>query len=128
MFIDDNPDADLEDILAHFGVRGMHWGIRRGKKVTGVSRKTGAMIDKNARQIHMIKGMKSGTDHKAKAAVGRAILGKERANRRWEMNINELTAQNARLKSGHVMVRDRLARQLLVTPIDQIISRTPANA
>lgn len=37
MFVDDNPDATLEEILAHHGVKGMKWGVRRGATGGGAS-------------------------------------------------------------------------------------------
>jgi hypothetical protein len=32
-------DEDVDDFLAHFGVKGMHWGVRRSN-IPGVTRKT----------------------------------------------------------------------------------------
>jgi hypothetical protein len=29
MFVDDNPAASLDDVLVHYGVKGMKWGVRK---------------------------------------------------------------------------------------------------
>lgn len=45
-------DADLDDILEHFGIKGMHWGVRRSRaadgRVRGPSRPTRPGISSDA--------------------------------------------------------------------------------
>lgn len=39
MFVEDNPNASLDDIMTHFGVKGMKWGVRHDPELIG--RKSG---------------------------------------------------------------------------------------
>jgi hypothetical protein len=43
MFVDEEVylDYEIDDFLEHYGVKGMHWGIRNEKKIREVARKSG---------------------------------------------------------------------------------------
>lgn len=53
MIMDEKPPLD-EDLLMHFGVRGMHWGVRRSE-LPGVSRKTSKEASKDAHEFARAK-------------------------------------------------------------------------
>lgn len=79
----EGPDMTVGDFIQHYGVMGMHWGIRKSRSETGISRARGAIIDRNERTKHIIE-----------------------AN--WKKQTAYLNAQNARMRSGKLRVRDRL--------------------
>ena len=125
----DEPFADtgmtVDDFLMHYGVMGMHWGIRKGKGTTGVSRARGAKIDMNKRLINRVQVAQSGRKYRASMALGRAFLGAEQQRANQNRTISNLRAQNRRLQSGKVTVTDRLDVFMTTSIADLYISRTP---
>jgi hypothetical protein len=116
-----------EDFIEHFGVRGMHWGVRRGKSSTGVNRVRGATIDRHNRQINRIAAARDGVGvvGKANHALGVAThLGNKRFQKRMNKHIGKLNASNDRLTGhGKVLLRDR-GGMLLQHPVSLLVSHT----
>jgi hypothetical protein len=59
-------DEDVDDFLAHFGVKGMHWGVRRSN-IPGVTRKTDRDAKRDADEFakaKMFYGNGAGTRRK----------------------------------------------------------------
>lgn len=122
------------DSLSHFGRKGMKWGVRRGKKVTGVSRTAGARIDRNDIGIKKVQKLAAGLENnsgslgtKSVNAANRLLIGKEATAQKYETSIATMQKQNARLTSGKATVRDRLSAGLAVTSLDLIVSVRPRN-
>lgn len=116
----------VNDILEHFGVKGMKWGVRNSKKTTGVSRGKGALIDRNDRAKKVIKDARSGKDHRALAAIGRAFVGKEQQKINWSTMIKSLNAQNKRLKMDKATFNDKFKIAMTTSVVDLVVSRRPA--
>jgi hypothetical protein len=60
-------EEDIEDFLEHHGVKGMHWGVRKGHATPGVSRqvdKTAAKDAKEFARAKMFFGEGAGTRRK----------------------------------------------------------------
>lgn len=112
--------------LAHAGVKGMKWGVRKSKKETGVSRYGGAKIDQNERLISVVKTAQSGKGYKASAAIGRALIGEKKQRANWEKSIKKLGAQNDRIRRGEATVRDRLDMLQTVSLAELYVSRRPS--
>jgi hypothetical protein len=58
---------DLDDFLAHYGVKGMHWGVRKEAESLGVPHKTAATAKKDAEEFtraKMFYGEGAGTRRK----------------------------------------------------------------
>lgn len=119
-------DAQIDEYFEHHGVKGMKWGFRKSKKTTGVSRPRGALIDINKRQINNIALAKSGEKYQFSVALGRKLVGAETQKRNWKTMTSNLKAQNKRLKSGKLVVGDRLDMWGKVSLASLYVSRTPA--
>lgn len=112
--------------LAHFGTKGMKWGVRKSKKITGISRPRSALLDRNAFYLRNRKNAIVGKgSHGAAGALGRKMLGSERWHRQMQNSIKSIHDQNARLRSGKLTVTDRLQLVFQTTPINLIVSTTP---
>lgn len=122
--IPEKPSLD-EAMLIHYGVRGMKWGVRRGKGVTGVSRHRGALMDRNARVVMQRKKLMAGTRHKHLVGLAKKMMGEDTYNRRMKASIKELNSQNDRIKKGKITFEDRLDAILNVPIGALVISRTP---
>jgi hypothetical protein len=125
MLYDTKPPLD-EALLVHYGTKGMKWGIRRGKKVAGVSRAVGARIDRNKRVIRNLENARAGVGaHGVVGALGRKTLGEERWKKNMQTAVKELKAQNRRLQRGKETVTDLLSVYSTLHLEDLVVSRTP---
>lgn len=87
---------DKDDYLEHYGKKGMRWGIREGKKVTGYSRSGANRVSRNKAKIN------------ATVDLLETPLGIYIPTRKLQ-KIAGLQAQNDRIKRGETTVRDKLA-------------------
>lgn len=124
-----NSKPELNDeLLMHYGMRGMKWGVRRGKSVTGVGRYRGALLDRNARDKKMLKDARKGKGALAPRAVnqlGKKLLGEKRWEKNFQKKMSEINKQNQRLKSGKLKVADRLDMTLTVSMFDLVVTHKP---
>lgn len=130
MLVNDKPPLDGA-LLMHYGIRGMKWGIRKGKSVTGISRRRGAVLDKNARQIRDFKelreGLKRDTGTRTTQTLNflnRITMGRRATQMYYDQTIKSLEAQSSRIGSGKLLVRDRLT-SALQSPVSLIVSIKP---
>lgn len=103
-----DEDTVLEE-LKHYGVKGMKWGIRRGKKKTGLSRFEGATVDRNNRWI---------ARYEKGAAKG--IMARSKAVR-----ADYMRAQNERIKTGQRTADDIMQIYGGTSLAGLVISRAP---
>lgn len=92
---------DEDVFLEHYGIRGMHWGIRRSKEKTGITRVRSAQIDINKRSLLYLKRAKN---RKHALTKGLSFMRAWHNSPRAAMHIStmrqKLNAQNKRLKKG----------------------------
>lgn len=121
------PPLD-EDLLMHYGIKGMKWGVRRGSSKTGVSRARGAQIDRNARHIKRTEDVLKGKGlrrDKIAYKFDSLFLGKDTTKALYKVSIRDMQQQNSRLKSGKATVRDKLTVLMSTTPMDLVVSNRP---
>jgi hypothetical protein len=123
MIVSEKPPLD-EALLIHYGIRGMKWGVRRGKGVTGVSRHRGALMDRNNRVVYQRKKLMAGTRHKHLVNLAKKVVGEDTFNRRMKSSIKELNAQNDRIKKGKITFEDRMDAIFNVPVGALVVSRT----
>ena len=114
-----------EDFLAHYGVKGMHWGIR---KDPGIGRAREAILDRNDKQRHMLQLAASGKQFRTSVALGRAIMGSKRQAKSYNKAFARLDAQDARLKSGAALrFRDRMdvIMTVAIGDLGMFVTHTP---
>lgn len=126
-----SPKPDLnDDLLMHYGIRGMHWGVRRGKGTTGVSRARGALLDRNARDAKMLKDARAGKGHllpRASAKLGKKMLGEKLWEENYQKHMSYVRKQNRRLKTGKLTVADKIdmTLNLYQHPLGVVVSGRP---
>lgn len=96
------------DALAHFGVKGMKWGIRR--KSEG-GRVRGALQDQNQRNTAYLtrarENRSKGVGEKLDRATGVVLSGgTKRLNKNLDKRLGKLEAERKRLESGKLATRD----------------------
>lgn len=112
--------------LEHFGKKGMKWGVRKGRKAAGVSRSSGALIDRNNRSIDRIKQARAGKKYQKSVALTKKLIGEAKQNENWNRSIKDLKKQNTRLKAGKQTTMDRIDKFGHVSIANLLVSRTPA--
>lgn len=103
--------SHADDVLEHHGVKGMHWGVRKGTQRAGAVARQSRI---NANDRFIAKNQKMAT---------RKILPAPKTAAR---NIKKLEKSNARLKAGHVHVVDILDRHsvILIKDIRKAVNDT----
>lgn len=127
MSVTEKPDLD-EQLLIHYGMKGMKWGVRAGSSTTGLSRARGSMIDRNDRIIARTRQAQRGKGRmrdRVALKIDKAILGERAARNYQNYRIKDMRDQNARLRSGKATVMDKLQALLSTTPVDLIVSVRP---
>lgn len=124
MIIEEKPPLD-EALLIHYGIRGMKWGMRKGRGTTGLTRHRGALIDRNTRIAYQRKKLIAGTRHKHLVGIAKKLVGEDTFNRRMKSSIKELNAQNDRLRKGKLTVEDRMDATFNVGIGALLVSKTP---
>lgn len=110
MIVGQDEKPSLEE-LAHYGIRGMKWGVRRG----GLgSRLRGSLADKRQREVSVATRMREnrskGLDEKLGRGITRvAAVTKNRFNKTLDKQISKKSAQMKRLESGRLKAVDVLA-------------------
>ena len=132
--MDVTAKPDLEDImLAHFGTKGMKWGVRRGKRTTGISRSRAAIIDRNDRDLKSFRSirdaLKNGGGTRGERftnTVNRMTMGKKLTEKFYTKRIDAMKSQNARIKSGKLNASDRFRSAAMKTmPLEMLVSIRP---
>lgn len=104
--------SEVEEFLEHFGVRGMKWGVRRGKKHTGVGRVRGALTERSQRNEakfdRRLRGKGTIRDRTARN-LSKVTLGKKRSEKYYNFRLNYSKQQKARMEQGKGTVLDALA-------------------
>jgi hypothetical protein len=117
----ENLDSPL-DAMAHFGVKGMQWGVRRGKKKSGVGRIRGAasqaLFDEARRR------------RSAASSVGKnlAYNTSHARIRRRSGNLNTAKNQEAsarRILAGRTTTKDFLRAYGNISVSDLLVTTTP---
>jgi hypothetical protein len=116
-----------EDYIEHFGILGMHWGIRRGKRKTGISRFSSALIDKNAFTRRHLQRTASGKHVVLRLADAdqRALVGDKNYASNLQARIAGLDQQDRRLKKGKATALDKLDMFDRVSPLELVFSIRP---
>lgn len=121
------PELD-ENLLMHYGIKGMKWGFRRGSSKTGVSRARGGQIDRNDRHIKRMQNVVKGKGllrDRVEYKLSTIAVGKKTTDRLYKVSIKDMQEQNHRLKSGKATVRDKLTVLMSTTPLDLVASNRP---
>lgn len=127
MIQEDKPD--LED-LAHFGTKGMKWGVRKGRAETGVSRAVGAKIDRNNRDAVYIKKTQSrsvASNILHHGPAGAAFIYSNYGQLAMKQRLSDISAQNERFTSGTATRLDKIGASLGTSVAERFISVKPRN-
>lgn len=114
--------ADIDAYFEHAGKKGMKWGVRRGKTTTGMSRGRSALVEINDNRITIAKHKLNGTKYTKTANIGKKFMGEERYKKSLNKTIFYANAQNNRVKSGKLWLRDRYAVYNLAQSPEALIS------
>lgn len=118
----DVGSMSIEEALTHFGVKGMKWGVRKGKSETGISRFNAAKIQSNDR---LIRANQKALEKRAKSRVARIIYS---SDKKIGKNVAKLEASNERIRAGERKIQDILNVHSTVGYTDLFFTKTPKNA
>lgn len=125
--------AEVDDFLAHYGVKGMKWGKRKaqdgGSSESLRSTIKKAAVDKIENERDTFKALRNKTDlnvrGKAVNAVNRATMGKKLTEKYYDYHINRLDNKASRIKNGEANVIEKLdaIRNLTVLDMPRVQKR-----
>jgi hypothetical protein len=116
-----------EDYIEHFGVKGMHWGVRRGKGKSGISRARGSLIDRNDRVAAKLIAVRDDKHPGWLTKQGKNWIGKKVWTQNMNRSIRYLKTENTQLRQGKLNFETRsdLWANTIVHPGSLLISRRP---
>jgi 2'-5' RNA ligase len=95
----------VADILAHHGVKGMHWGVRKdGSSASSPTRRTAASADTKQVDAHLKKIATGGT-----RALNTKELQEVVSRMNLEQQYSKMVAEKSTLDAGHDQVKKALA-------------------
>lgn len=114
--------SEIDTYFEHRGVKGMKWGIRKGKSVEGVNRFVGQRRDGNDLVVYKTKQKQKYVSlpadspkkkdieavWRASAKTGQIFLTDKFQKKTWDKRVSRLSAENARLTKGKLTARDYL--------------------
>lgn len=117
-------------VLAHYGVKGMKWGVRKGSLKSRVS---DAQKERTERTTDMFKKVKrvsssSKKSDKAKYLLATGLVGqlaKPLIQKSLNKTISSLEKRSSRIESGKLNTMDKLDKVLNTTPVSVVFTRTP---
>ena len=119
--------AEVDDFLAHYGVKGMRWGKRKAQSSGESSDNLRAHLKKSAvskieRERDTFKALRDKTDLNVRGktinAVNRATMGKKFTEKYYDARINGLDNKATRLKDGKANVLEKLDAVVNLTALD----------
>lgn len=111
----------IEEALAHYGVRGMKWGVRKADP-GGLSRFSAAKVQANDR---LIRSNQRALERRKTSRTARVLYSKDK---KLNKNILKLEKSNERIRNGEKKVRDILNVYSTVGYTDLLFTKTPKNS
>lgn len=118
----DIGSMSIEEAMAHYGTKGMKWGVRKKSDAPGISRLSAAKIQANDR---VIRSNQKALERRKTSRVARALYSKEK---KINKNILKLEQSNERIRKGEKKIQDILNVYSTVGYTDLVFTKTPRSA
>lgn len=119
-------DPDVEDFLAHYGKKGMKWGVTKnpGGSVKAARKEGRAQIRANFKDMHK----KTGSDGNRKVSVGKTAGSLVLGNATWGASTGYQIARSTGYKKGSSVAIGMLGGPFGALALSEVAVRRAANA